>query len=405
MYKDLCYIKPKIYLNRKFFLSCEELILASYLQSCGKPYQWIYSDGWDFSYDTLSQTLCMGKDSRFANLNTMFGIQKISTRGSKLNSLIGSATEKGMCLIIFAETRYISEEHNYYQKDRSHFYMIRPTVNPDKVVSVVSWLPEYEREVDYSSLEKAYEATNCESYLLTPPIKSEVSLLRQLKKCHSQMTGTDDESNRSYGLAGMDKFIERWRQASGIINDRIEIDELKEVITRRTKFAEFLLSIMDNMDYDPQQRYVIRLYEVAEQCINQWTYFRNSLIRKKSIHNTDLSDLITRLELIRDSEHDMVENFNEFIVYLEGVDDLQNIQVYGRVGAILSEKYSVYVEEGAADLRLLGLDSISIINFIVDIEAEFGIQFMDHELVVDEFATVDAITSKIMEKICEGRSE
>lgn len=69
------------------------------------------------------------------------------------------------------------------------------------------------------------------------------------------------------------------------------------------------------------------------------------------------------------------------------------------------KKYEVYSDNNVTDLRLLGLDSLKIISLIVDIETEFDIQFMDDELIVDNFSTVDLIASQIERKRFPSKAE
>lgn len=53
------------------------------------------------------------------------------------------------------------------------------------------------------------------------------------------------------------------------------------------------------------------------------------------------------------------------------------------------------------DLSAFGLDSASSIKMIVGIEAEFGIEFDDEDLIVDNFMNLKSLLSYIERKMIE----
>ncbi|WP_281884480.1 acyl carrier protein [Paenibacillus sp. YYML68] len=57
----------------------------------------------------------------------------------------------------------------------------------------------------------------------------------------------------------------------------------------------------------------------------------------------------------------------------------------------------LHLDQGA-DLRSEGLDSIKMIEFIVNLEVEFDIQIDDQDLLVENFSTVHKITTLLSQK-------
>ncbi|MGG1516570.1 acyl carrier protein [Paenibacillus oryzisoli] len=50
-------------------------------------------------------------------------------------------------------------------------------------------------------------------------------------------------------------------------------------------------------------------------------------------------------------------------------------------------------------IKEMGIDSIKMVNLIVQIEQHFGIAFEDEELVIDFFSTVALFASSILDKL------
>lgn len=316
MYKEIIYLKPKVYSSKSFFLSCEELLLASYMQSFNISFQWIYSNCWDFCFDNVKHTIDTSEVFKWENLSNMFGITKKDVSGMNLIELISLTAEAKMCLIVFAETKHISQEHNYYHENRSHFYIVQPITSHEKNIKVYSWLPELKKEVDFHSLEKAYVSANSYSYFITPPIKNRTSLLNQLKLCQSQIIGSIDELNISYGLPGIENYI-LWLSDNNSFPSDSQINNLKELINRRCKFLEFLLFVSNSILVEEQRVRFQNLYNIADKSTEEWTFLRNNLVRNKILHKSQKSKDIARLREIRNTEYVLLETLNDTIDYLE----------------------------------------------------------------------------------------
>ncbi|MDY4787785.1 MAG: phosphopantetheine-binding protein [Bacilli bacterium] len=63
---------------------------------------------------------------------------------------------------------------------------------------------------------------------------------------------------------------------------------------------------------------------------------------------------------------------------------------------ILKEKASVSDIKSESELRSLGIDSLDLVEIIMDIEEQFGIQFENDEL--NKFVTVDDVVKAIESK-------
>lgn len=76
------------------------------------------------------------------------------------------------------------------------------------------------------------------------------------------------------------------------------------------------------------------------------------------------------------------------------------VEITSKIKKIISELLP-NIEELDPDDNLLmkGLDSLSAIKLIVALEQEFGIDFDDEELVVEEFLTIKGIQEKVLSKI------
>ncbi len=77
-------------------------------------------------------------------------------------------------------------------------------------------------------------------------------------------------------------------------------------------------------------------------------------------------------------------------------------QVNGMASQIVScVKEILQTEEPISrdtDLFLLGLDSITAVDLIVNLESMFGIAFEDDELIVENFSTVEKIMAHVSAK-------
>lgn len=83
--------------------------------------------------------------------------------------------------------------------------------------------------------------------------------------------------------------------------------------------------------------------------------------------------------------------------------DVQNDEQTKKVLGILKDVLQL-PEEPPYDSNLVfyGLDSITAVNLIVDIESEFQIMFDNDDLLIDSFATVEKIVNMIRAK--QGRT-
>lgn len=84
-------------------------------------------------------------------------------------------------------------------------------------------------------------------------------------------------------------------------------------------------------------------------------------------------------------------------------NDVQNDEQTKKVLGILKDVLQL-PEEPPYDSNLVfyGLDSITAVNLIVDIESEFQIMFDNDDLLIDNFATVEKIVNMIRAK--QGRT-
>ena len=82
------------------------------------------------------------------------------------------------------------------------------------------------------------------------------------------------------------------------------------------------------------------------------------------------------------------------IIKLEEGDIIMNI--YEEFVEILKGKASVKEIERTSDLRSLGIDSLDLVEIIMDVEDKFGIQFENDEL--NKFVTVDDVVKAIEAK-------
>lgn len=73
--------------------------------------------------------------------------------------------------------------------------------------------------------------------------------------------------------------------------------------------------------------------------------------------------------------------------------------VQERIKNILQELLGKEELSNNQDLTAIGLDSISSIELIVELEEEFSVLFEDHELMLDNFKTIILI-----EKLIESKS-
>lgn len=76
-----------------------------------------------------------------------------------------------------------------------------------------------------------------------------------------------------------------------------------------------------------------------------------------------------------------------------------------RLYKILSEfnSFGVPIESNSRLVDDLGLDSLTIIEFLTRLEVEFQIEISDVELTAENFGTVEAIVTHIESKMKEGR--
>ncbi|MEC2074262.1 acyl carrier protein [Alkalihalophilus marmarensis] len=72
-----------------------------------------------------------------------------------------------------------------------------------------------------------------------------------------------------------------------------------------------------------------------------------------------------------------------------------------RITNILKELLNKEEIDKSEDLTKIGLDSITSIELIVDLEEEFSIEFDDSELLLSNFETIDLI-QKMIEKKANG---
>ena len=52
-----------------------------------------------------------------------------------------------------------------------------------------------------------------------------------------------------------------------------------------------------------------------------------------------------------------------------------------------------------ADIRSLGIDSISLLEFFAEIESQFGIRFSSEEMDLDRLNSVEAISALVAKKL------
>ena len=72
------------------------------------------------------------------------------------------------------------------------------------------------------------------------------------------------------------------------------------------------------------------------------------------------------------------------------------MNIYEEFVEILKGKASVKEIESTSDLRSLGIDSLDLVEIIMDVEDKFGIQFENDEL--NKFVTVDDVVKAIEAK-------
>ena len=72
------------------------------------------------------------------------------------------------------------------------------------------------------------------------------------------------------------------------------------------------------------------------------------------------------------------------------------MNIYEEFVEILKGKASVKEIEATSDLRSLGIDSLDLVEIIMDVEDKFGIQFENDEL--NKFVTVSDVVKAIETK-------
>jgi hypothetical protein len=308
------------------FMDCNEQLIMSFLQGHGIPFKWLFSESWNFYYQSLdsfasspsmrprrSNLEAYHQSDLWLNLERFFQVKTIRYNHDSLRSLIADAVRRGTCLYTMGRMHYLPWHVLYgSETNGTHFFVINGINEETNQVHIVDWSPHFVGWVDYETIEAAYLHRNF-CYELTPPVLTrldETVLAAQLRKCLANMKG-ELTDNYASGLIGLRRMMDDLKSKETDLEFLISIwDRMKDVVETREGFTEFVQSVRE----DPSLGRMIddAFYDSLYNAINMWYTFRNGAMKAKMTGKTDISTHLRRLAAI-------IELENECVLQLERV--------------------------------------------------------------------------------------
>lgn len=264
--------------------NCADALACSVLQAYKKPFQWIFSNTWNFYFHSLDKMTTYESDRMnnpvLWNAVELFGMNLIVLQEKNFDRLIENLSLHN-CLFISGETYSLPWCYGY-QTSRNNYHSFAVQHFDETNRQMLVWSIHHRVYIPAEIIKQSFERPGAAAFAFTPPTKSLTDgvLTRQLQITHDKIIGMTTP-NYASGLKGLMVFKEHLEQAATPSSAYVALwfVQFKEIIQLRLAYIEFLHYLQHDESSPLRHSVPPDLILHFMKTVSQFTAFQNILTK------------------------------------------------------------------------------------------------------------------------------
>ncbi|MGO4548528.1 hypothetical protein AB4Z29_27440 [Paenibacillus sp. 2TAB23] len=299
--------------------NCATALACTILQAYDKPFQWIFSDNWNFYYHSVEQISAYESQNMNTpilwNAHELFGMNLTLLQEKDFNRLLEKLPQHKH-LLISGESFYLPWCYGY-QTSRNDYHMFAvqnyDELNPQMFV----WSIHHQGYVPVQIIKQSFERPGASAFAISPPVKTiqDSVLLRQLQITRDKIIGATT-LNYSSGLKGLITFKEHLAQASTPSNAyaMLWFVQFKDIIRLKVSYIEFLHYLQQHETSPLYQSIPSGLVRQFMKAVSHFTAFRNILTKTVFNNSYCRETVIRQLEKAIEAEYECAIMLEKYLL-------------------------------------------------------------------------------------------
>lgn len=288
---------------------CATALACSILQAYNQPFQWIFSNNWNFYYHSLEQITAYESNHMSTpilwNAHELFGMNLTLLHEKDFNSLLEKLPQYKH-LLISGESFYLPWCYGY-QMNRNDYHMFAVQNYDERNQQMLVWSIHHQGYVPVQYIKQSFERPDASALAITPPVKSiqDHALLRQLQITRDKILGATT-LNYASGIKGLSLFKEHLSQspAPSSAYAMLWFVQMKEIIRLKVSYIEFLHFLQQHETSPLHQSIPPELVRSFMKAVSHFTVFRNILTKSVFNNSYNREAIIRQLEKVIETEYE-----------------------------------------------------------------------------------------------------
>lgn len=296
--------------------NCADALACSVLQAYNKPFQWIFSNTWNFYYHSLEEMTAYESKLMINpvlwNAHELFGMNLIALREKNFDRLIEKLHQYN-CLLFSVETYYLPWCYGY-QMSRNNFQLFAVQQYDEANRQILVWSIHHRGYIPAEIIKQSFERPGASAFAFMPPTKSltDSILSRQFQITRDKIMGTTTQSYAS-GLKGLTAFKEHLEQAPAPSSAYAALwfAQFKEITHLKICYINYLHYLQHDESSPLRHSVPPELILHFMKAVSHFTAFRNILTKTVFNKSYNRETVIRQLEKVIESEYEcaiMLEN-------------------------------------------------------------------------------------------------
>ena len=289
--------------------NCATALACSILQAYNKPFQWIFSNTWNFYYRSLEQITAFESNHMsnpvLWNAHELFGMNLTILQEKNFDRLFEKLTQYER-ILISGDSFYLPWCYGY-QVSRNDYHLFAVQQYDEANRQMLVWSIHHRGYIPAEIIKQSFERPGASAFAITPPDKSltDSLLSRQFQITHDKIIGTTT-LNYSSGLKGLFIFKEHLEQvqAPSPAYAALWFVQFKEIIRLKISYIEFLHYLHHDESSPLHHSIPPELIYHFMKAVSHFTAFRNILTKTAFNNSYDRVTVIRQLGKVIEAEYE-----------------------------------------------------------------------------------------------------